>query len=124
VACLYCGKEIGPFQLFRDGDFCSPAHRKRYAERLGKVIGRISEAEPTPTKTAGFRADVSPFPGNQNPVLKTWMPIPLSRAAPAAPRFPISWPFEITPLLGTGFALHSGPASSPHISHSGHNYSA
>jgi hypothetical protein len=124
VACLYCGKEIGPLQLFRDDEFCSPAHRKRYAERLGKVIGRIGESEPVPARTADFRGKFEPFAGDHQPRLQEWMPIPLQDPRSAEPRLQNSWPLEITPLLGAGLLRSVWPQVALPSSRPSRKYSA
>jgi len=63
LACLFCGKEIGPFRILRDSEFCCSAHRKGYSTRLGKALGRISAHEPPPAPIAAFMP-YKPFPGN------------------------------------------------------------
>jgi hypothetical protein len=59
---LFCGKEIGPFRLLRDREFCCSAHRSGYSARLGKVLGAISADEPPPAPLATF-IPYKPFPG-------------------------------------------------------------
>jgi hypothetical protein len=54
LGCLFCGKEIGPFRLIRDREFCSTAHRRNYGERLGKALGEIAAPEPPPAGIAAF----------------------------------------------------------------------
>src|SRR5690349_14339019 len=54
VPCLDCGKEIGEFQILRDDEFCSSAHRKSYASRLTKALGWLSVPEPKPHSAADF----------------------------------------------------------------------
>src|SRR5437016_995676 len=109
MACLYCGKEIGPFQILRDDEFCGAAHRKQYAERLGKVIGRIGTSDPRPTKMADFRAEIMLYEGNREPVLQGWMHGAI-RFAGISPDSP--WPVTITPLLGHDFVADSFPGAS------------
>ena len=65
MSCLYCGKEIGTFRLLRGEEFCSPAHRKLYGERLGKVLGRMNDLEPRPVGTAGFTLQMPLQIGNR-----------------------------------------------------------
>ncbi|MBZ5585360.1 MAG: hypothetical protein LAQ30_24790, partial [Acidobacteriia bacterium] len=64
MSCLYCGKEIGPIQLLRGDDFCSPAHRKSYGSRLGKALQQACQPEPVPVRLADFAQRVRPAPGN------------------------------------------------------------
>ena len=100
MACLYCGKEIGPFRLLRDKEFCCSAHRQGYSTRLGKALGRISEQPPPPAPIAAFipykpsagsnrtlshHCTLEPFrPAIQ--LLRSWplsvVPMPRERAAP------------------------------------------
>jgi len=54
VACLFCGKEIGPIRLLRDKEFCSPKHRKEYKDRLRKVLVQVGEPETVPRGVAPF----------------------------------------------------------------------
>jgi hypothetical protein len=55
VACLYCGKEIGPFRILRDPEFCTDAHRRLYARRLERVINGMTDAQTGPQMSAEFR---------------------------------------------------------------------
>lgn len=55
MGCLYCGKDIGPFRLLRDSEFCSAVHRKSYGERLGKALGQMSAPESAPAGIARFQ---------------------------------------------------------------------
>lgn len=54
MRCLYCGKEIGAIQSFRDEEFCNSAHRQAYAGRLAKALRRVGLDEPAPAEEAGF----------------------------------------------------------------------
>ena len=100
MACLYCGKEIGPFRILRDKEFCCSAHRQGYRARLGKALNRISAKEPPPAPLASF-IPYKPFAGNNRTptqfctlerfrpeiqLLGTWtlsiVPLPRERAAP------------------------------------------
>ena len=65
MGCLYCGKEIGAFRLLRGDEFCTPAHRKLYGDRLGKALGRMSELEPQPIGMAGFTLQMPLQIGNR-----------------------------------------------------------
>ena len=47
MLCLYCGKKSWrPFGS--RGEFCSPAHRESYNQRLRKVAGQLAEYTPLP----------------------------------------------------------------------------
>ena len=59
MGCLFCGKEIGPFRLLRDDEFCSAIHRKQYKDRLGKALTKIGAPEPPPAPMADF---LNPYP--------------------------------------------------------------
>src|SRR5438105_2006039 len=64
MGCLYCGKQIGPFRLLRDSEFCSSVHRKSYGERLGRALGQIGAPEAAPAGIAHFRPDFPIQAGN------------------------------------------------------------
>ena len=54
MGCLYCGKEIGPIRILRDREFCTPAHRERYRERLGRALDRAGENQLQPPGLVDF----------------------------------------------------------------------
>ena len=54
MGCLYCGKEIGPFRLIRDDEFCSNVHRKQYKERLGKALVQLDGPQVAPAPPTDF----------------------------------------------------------------------
>ena len=54
MGCLYCGKEIGPFRLLRDDEFCSSRHRKEYRERLTRGLLQAQSSEFRAHKIAQF----------------------------------------------------------------------
>ena len=93
MACLFCGKEIGPFRVLRDSEFCCPAHRKGYSARLGKALGRISAHEPPPAPIATF-IPYKPFPGNNRSLSQ------VSTLEPFRPEIQLlsAWPLAVTPL--------------------------
>jgi hypothetical protein len=64
LACLYCGKDIGPFRLLRDREFCTAEHRTRYGKRLGKALTKLGAPEPPPAGIAGFQIDFPLQQGN------------------------------------------------------------
>ena len=113
MSCLFCGKEIGPLRLLRKEEFCSPAHRQLYQERLGKVLGTLSAPEPAPARPAGFRpilrssqgvrdsaSHLHFMPSSSNSPRTTgdW-PVAVPRAA-AADRDPRSLMPTLVPLCG------------------------
>ncbi len=63
MACLFCGKDIGPIRLLRDSEFCSPKHRKLYKDRLQQVLVRVGEPETVPTHVAPFEDFLRPVSG-------------------------------------------------------------
>src|SRR4051794_27503817 len=65
MGCLYCGKQIGPFRLLRDSEFCSSVHRKSYGARLGRALGQIGAPEAAPAGIAHFQPDF-PIQGGNN----------------------------------------------------------
>ena len=92
VACLYCGREIGPIRLLRDREFCSDGHRVLYRDRLVKGLDRLEEHPPEPSLMAGFAVDwplqsgpqetleyTSQFLHSTRPVFTT-IPLPVSIA--------------------------------------------
>jgi hypothetical protein len=56
MRCLYCSREIGPFKLLRDSEFCSSSHRKSHGERLNSALRKILAHEPAPAGMAGYMA--------------------------------------------------------------------
>jgi len=54
VQCLYCSRVIGAIRLLRDREFCCPAHRRKYGDRLGKALHQLTEDEPPPAAMADF----------------------------------------------------------------------
>jgi hypothetical protein len=91
VACLYCGKDIGPFRFLKDAEFCSDVHRRRYGERLGKAISRVRDTASPLSATAGFHKRYTPVDSAQAPFFygpyppgRSFLPgqLPLPRPAP------------------------------------------
>jgi hypothetical protein len=128
VHCLYCGKELGPLQLLRSEEYCTPAHRKKYQERLGRVLNRIADNEPRANRTADFVENWPTHSGNSKqiellefrhgsqhifgggPFLLTIAPVSCDR--PAAMQAPAARQTEsplasadVEPLLGSAAAL-------------------
>jgi hypothetical protein len=103
VGCLYCGKEIGPFRLLRDSEFCSVAHRDRYHDRLGRALDRLGAAEPPPAGVAGFRI-AFPLQDGTHSHVSTFSPFGAGRPSPRAaeslrvsPAAPLSGPHASLP---------------------------
>jgi hypothetical protein len=88
---LYCGKEIGPFRLLRDKEFCCSAHRQGYI--LGKALGRISEHQPPPAPIAAF-IPYKPFAGNNRTLSHHCTLEPFRPAI----QLLSSWPLSVVPL--------------------------
>jgi len=90
---LYCGKEIGPFRLLRDTEFCSSAHRTGYRARLGKALNQIAAHQPPPAPLASF-IPYKPLPGNNR------SPLPVWTLQYAKQEFQLSrtWPVAVVPL--------------------------
>ena len=74
MRCLYCGREIGAFNLRRDGEFCSRDHRKSYGDRLNKALHQIARPEPPPARVAGFAAIWPAREGCAQSSLHCWEP--------------------------------------------------
>jgi hypothetical protein len=98
VGCLYCGKEIGPFRILRDSEFCSSVHRKSYGERLGRALGKLGAPEPAPAGIAAFQGT---FPIQQGHTEFTPASGYLNRAFSL--RVVGSWPVAVPPTLGGSF---------------------
>ncbi len=96
MGCLYCGKEIGPFRLLRDDEFCSSVHRKRYGERLGKALDRIIGPELVPTAIPGACKLWPVQDGFLGQAEGTW-DFGYSEHPIQTGEF---WPFTVTPTLG------------------------
>ncbi len=99
MACLYCGKEIGPIRLLRDPEFCTARHRKEYKDRLRKVLLHEAEPNSVPTRMAGFAPSRSAWEGNPRRVLATF-----DFAAAHSIRIRQSWPLTVTDVMGSSFA--------------------
>jgi hypothetical protein len=113
VACLYCGKDIGPFRSLRDSEFCSDGHRKSYAARLGKAINLMQAPEPAPAGMAGFRDALVPTQGSHRPSLQRPVPVGNYEVRPGK-----SWPLAVSPLLGADFRPYEWrPGSVPADAH-------
>ena len=97
MGCLYCGKEIGTFRALRGDEFCSPAHRKLYGDRLGKALGRMSELEPQPIGMAGFLLQMPLQDGNRRPAARSRELLTNAHCVSTGASAGVS----ITPLLGT-----------------------
>ena len=95
MACLYCGKEIGPFRILRDKEFCSSAHRKDYRARLGKALGQISIEQPPPAPPSGFIPYQAPEGNNRIPA-RVWS----FAHGEAEIRLQSGCPVSIVPRLG------------------------
>ena len=93
MACLYCGKEIGPFRLLRDKEFCCSGHRQGYKKRLGKALDQLSAHEPPPAPLATF-VPYKPFVGNNNTLSQV---LTFERHSPEI-RLLNTWPLAIVPV--------------------------
>jgi hypothetical protein len=107
LACLYCGKEIGPFRLLRDKEFCCSAHRQGYSKRLGKALDQLSAQEPPPAPLATF-IPYKPFAGNNHTLSQV---LTFERHRPEI-RLLNSWPLAIVPVSRERAA--TVPAVHPH----------
>src|SRR5689334_14990577 len=58
LKCHYCGKEVWLVRHLLDGDFCSPAHRKKYHERLRRSLENLPREEGPPGPIAGFQCEI------------------------------------------------------------------
>jgi hypothetical protein len=97
VACLYCGKEIGPLRLIRDSEFCSAQHRQDYRLRLRRVLTQVGEPGTTSTGLAPFFDANRPDDGNP----RSFIP---SLSLRSAVRISLDWAVTVAPLTGHGFS--------------------
>lgn len=103
MACLFCGKDIGPIRLIRDREFCSPKHRKQYKDRLQKVLVRVGEPETVPVGMAPFEDPVRPLAGYTGSSLATFD----FSTSPHRTHVPQDWTVEIPEAGGGVFAKFS-----------------
>ena len=61
MKCHYCGKEVWLVRHLLDGDFCSPAHRKKYHDRLRRSLESLPSEEGPPGPVAGFQFEMPPM---------------------------------------------------------------
>ena len=93
LACLFCGKDIGPFRVLRDKEFCCSAQRQGYSARLGKALGQISTDGPAPAPLATLIPYKS-FSGNNYTPSRVFT-LETSRAEI---QILSSWPLSVVPL--------------------------
>ncbi|HKE23188.1 MAG TPA: hypothetical protein VKB88_12555 [Bryobacteraceae bacterium] len=94
MACLYCGKELGPLQLLRSEEYCCVEHKKQYEDRLGRVLHRMADNEPRAIYAADF-VDNWPL---QLGLFKQIANVELEHHAPLL-QWPGMFSLEILPLL-------------------------
>lgn len=107
MGCLYCGKDIGPFRLLRDSEFCSAVHRKSYGERLGRALGQISAPASAPAPIAGFQILFAIQEAKSASLSIGFLP----RAHDT--RVAGGWPVSVAPPLGQSFRAYDGAAAAP-----------
>ena len=95
MACLFCGKDIGPIRILRDREFCSPKHRKQYKDRLQKVLVRVGEPETVPAGMCSFQDPVRVYEGRLDKSIAN-----VTFTATPRTRFPYEWTLAI-PDVGT-----------------------
>lgn len=100
MACLYCGKEIGPIRLLRDSEFCSPQHRKEYKSRLQKVLVQVGEPETVPTHIAPFKNPARPDGGSTHRAVASFDFKTIQHTA----EFPTSWSLTLPEVRDSIFA--------------------
>src|SRR5260370_27887873 len=72
MSCLYGGREIGAFKLWRDREFCSSDHRKTYGDGLIMELHQIPGPEAPPAGVAGFTMSWPRQNGSALPSLHRW----------------------------------------------------
>jgi hypothetical protein len=109
VGCLYCGKDIGPFRLFRDDEFCSSAHRQRYNDRLEKALDQLGAAELVPSGTPGARELWPLQEWRRKQTEGSWDFGHLAHPVQTGE----FWPFRVAPRLGAGSKPLAAPEPVP-----------
>jgi len=104
VNCQLCGKEIGPFRLLRDTEFCSSSHRKRYGQRLGQALNQLVTPDLVSKKTASFQVSL-PFQEGVHRNAKSWTLFEIGRHPVQIRR---TWSIPMPPRLGTYFLKTPG----------------
>jgi hypothetical protein len=99
VACLFCGKEIGPIRILRDSEFCTSKHRNEYKERLQRVLLQNSEADAAPTRMASFMETSPARDGNPTRSVASF-----DFGVDHTIHVAFSWTLTIPPVLGSRFA--------------------
>jgi len=105
VGCLYCGKEIGAFRLFRDSEFCSSEHRKNYGQRLVTALGKMATPEPAPAGVAKFRI-LMPMQEGARQFIHSVGNLPHGGGSAIGSN--VSWEVRVTPVLGAQALAGSG----------------
>ena len=98
MGCLFCGKEIGPFQLLRDDEFCSSAHRKNYGDRLAKALLLAVAPDPVPAGPAGFLYTLQPPQGTTRQLADFRF---IRDSVEYSPRFSVRWTLPLPSVLGS-----------------------
>jgi hypothetical protein len=99
VACLFCGKEIGPIRILRDSEFCTSKHRNEYKERLQRVLLQNNEAAAAPTRMASFMETSPAREGNPQRSVASF-----DFGTDHVTHVAFSWTLTIPPVLGSRFA--------------------
>ena len=113
--CQFCGNDLGLTALtLRDRDFCTPAHRRKFHDRLRKAFQLIVDPAPESMPSADFiryAVHEPGFPGFPSPsalplrILNTSLPVGMGAASlrflqPLPPEMPE--PIEDSPSTETG----------------------
>ena len=98
MKCHYCGKEVWLVRHLLDGDFCSPAHRKKYHERLRRSLESLPGHEGPPGPVAGFRFEMPAADSSGLQALR-YAGFQSTRPGPYGPRYSL----ELAPLVGQTF---------------------
>jgi hypothetical protein len=99
VACLFCGKEIGPIRILRDSEFCTSKHRNEYKERLQRVLLQNNEAAAAPTRMAAFMETSPAREGNPQRSVAAF-----DFGTDHTIHVAFSWTLTVPPVLGSRFA--------------------
>jgi hypothetical protein len=81
VSCLYCGKEIGPFQSLHDSEFCSLEHRRSYAGRPADLSPSLAPPAFHPPAASKLELDRT---------FETPIPQQVEPAAPPTEAYPVA----------------------------------
>src|ERR1039457_2911350 len=76
--------------MLRARDFCSPLHRKKYGDRLGKALHKIAAPDPAPAGIADFLVQMPFQQGNLTSTLILWQTVNRRNRIPTRAQWPLT----------------------------------